>query len=212
MNSESDKNRVDSDPRQQGEAPGNGQAGGGEGADRPEAAPRAEQPDPGAPPHAGPPQEQLDDVIRQRDAYLEQLRRSQAEFANYQKRTKAQIEADRPYAVAPLAEDLLTVLDNFERAIEAARQEGSAGIVTGLEMVHKQLLETLAKHGVQPIEALGQPFDPNRHEALMQTPDPEQPEGTVVAEYGRGYTLKDRVLRPSRVAVSVRSDPSGSDS
>ncbi len=70
-------------------------------------------------------------------------------------------------------------------------------------MVRKQLLSTLAKHGIEPIEALGQPFDPNQHEALLQQPDANHPEGTVVAEMGKGYRLHDRVLRPSKVAVSV---------
>lgn len=143
------------------------------------------------------------EAIRQRDDYLEQLRRSQAEFLNFQKRSKSQAESDRAYAAAPLASDLIAVLDNFERAIDAARQSGSEGIITGLEMVCKQLVEALVKHGVEPIPALGEPFDPNIHEALMQQPDGDHPEGTVVAELSRGYRLRDRVLRPSRVAVSV---------
>ncbi|RUL88465.1 nucleotide exchange factor GrpE [Tautonia sociabilis] len=147
---------------------------------------------------------QLDEVSRQRDDYLEQLRRSQADFLNFQKRSRSQAEADRAYAVAPLANDLLAVIDNFERAIDAARQSGSEAIITGLDMVHRQLLEALAKHGVEPIPALDQPFDPNVHEALMQQPDADRPEGTVVAELNRGYRLHDRVLRPSRVAVSVK--------
>ena len=147
---------------------------------------------------------QFEETVRQRDEYLEQLRRSQADFLNYQKRTRAQSDADRTYAAAPLAIDLIAVLDNFERAIDAARQSGSEAIITGLDMVHRQLVEALAKHGVEPIRALGEAFDPNRHEALMQQADPERPEGTVVNEINRGYILRDRVLRPSRVAVSVK--------
>ena len=148
--------------------------------------------------------EQFEEAARQRDDYLEQLRRSQADFLNYQKRTRAQADADRAFAAAPLAVDLIAVLDNFERAIDAARQSGSEAIITGLDMVHRQLVEALAKHGVEPIKALGEAFDPNRHEALMQQPDPDRPEGTVVMEINRGYILRDRVLRPSRVAVSVK--------
>src|SRR5919202_3275860 len=95
--------------------------------------------------------------------------------------------------------------------MEAARgTPGAEPIVAGLEMVHKQLLATLAKHGVEPIVALGQPFDPNQHEALIQQPDADHPEGTVVAELGKGYKIHDRVLRPSKVAVSVQ--PAGSPS
>jgi molecular chaperone GrpE len=71
-------------------------------------------------------------------------------------------------------------------------------------MVRKQLLATLAKHGVEPIAALGQPFDPNQHEALVQQPDPNHPEGTVVAELSKGYRIHDRVLRPTKVAVSIK--------
>ena len=96
------------------------------------------------------------------------------------------------------------MLDNFERATEAARSARAPGIVEGLEMVHKQLMSTLKKHGIEPIPALGQPFDPNLHEALTQQPDRDHPEGTVVAELGKGYRLLDRVLRPAQVAVSIK--------
>jgi molecular chaperone GrpE len=146
----------------------------------------------------------LAQVQKERDEYLDQLQRSRAEFANYQKRARAQADADRLYAIGPLAVDIVNELDNFERAIDAARAAGAASIVEGLDMVHKRLLAALAKHGVEPIPALGQPFDPNQHEALMQQPDAERPEGTVVAELGRGYRLRDRVLRPTQVAVSIR--------
>ena len=155
-----------------------------------------------APPtaHAG---DELAQAIRQRDDYSDQLLRARAEFANYQKRARTQAEADRQYAVAGLALDLLNVLDNFERAIEAARAAGSTGIVEGLDIVNKQLAAAFAKHGVEPIAALGKPFDPNQHEALVQQPDAHHPEGTVVAELGKGYRLGERVLRPTKVAVSV---------
>jgi molecular chaperone GrpE len=147
--------------------------------------------------------ETLAQLRRQRDEYLEQLQRSRAEFINYQKRAKSQADADRLYAVGSLAGDLLDGLDNLERATDALRASGASGITEGLDMVHKQLLATLAKHGVEPIAALGQPFDPNQHEALVQQPDPDHPEGTVVAELGKGYRIHDRVLRPSKVAVSI---------
>lgn len=148
--------------------------------------------------------EDLVELQRQRDDYREQLQRARADFVNYQKRAKAQADIDRTYAVVPLALDLIAVLDNFERAQDAARAAGAASIVEGLEMVHKQLVSALAKHGITTIPALGQPFDPGLHEAITQQPDAEHPEGTVVAELGKGYRLLDRVLRPSKVAVSVR--------
>lgn len=146
--------------------------------------------------------EELMRVLGERDNYLEQLQRTRAEFANYQKRSKAQADADRAYAVGNLAHDLVNVIDNFERALQSARSSGASSIVEGLELVHRQFLEALAKHGVEPIVALGQPFDPHQHEAIAQQPSADHPEGTVVAELSRGYKIRDRILRPSRVAVS----------
>jgi molecular chaperone GrpE len=148
--------------------------------------------------------DELVQAQQQRDEYLEQLQRSRAEFANYQKRSKAQADSDHVYAVGRLAGDLLDGLDNLERAIEALRASAPAVITEGLAIVHKQLLATLAKHGVEPISALGQPFDPNQHEAIVQQADAGRPEGTVVGELSKGYRLHDRVLRPAKVAVSVK--------
>jgi molecular chaperone GrpE len=119
----------------------------------------------------------LAEAQRQRDEYQDLLLRTRAEFTNFQKRARAQADADRQYAVGPLALDLVAVLDNFERAADAARKAGAESIVEGLDMVHKQLLAVLAKHGVEPIAAQGQPFDPNQHEALTQQPSPSTPKG-----------------------------------
>jgi molecular chaperone GrpE len=160
-----------------------------------------------APAPNGPVQATQDDpasLRRERDELRDQLLRSRADFANYQKRARAQADSDRAYAVGNLATDLLTVLDDLERALDAARGAGADSITAGLELVQKHLLGTLAKHGVEPITALGRPFDPNEHEAIAQQPDPKHPEGTVVGELSRGYKLRDRVLRPSRVAVSTK--------
>jgi molecular chaperone GrpE len=148
-----------------------------------------------------------DDLRRERDELQERLQRTQAEFLNYQKRAKAQADAERPYASAGLARDLLPVLDNLERAIDAARAAGGSTIVDGVAMVHKQLIDALAKHGVAAISALHQPFDPGFHEAIRQEPSREHPEGTVVVEYAKGYKHHDRVLRPSQVAVAVPAEP-----
>lgn len=150
--------------------------------------------------------DELTEITRERDGLRDQLQRALADFANFQKRARSQADVDRAYAVGNLASDLLGVLDNFERALEAARSTGESSIVDGLAMVHRQLVDTLAKYGVEPIEAVGQPFDPNRHEAILQRPDADHPEGTVLAELARGFTLRDRVLRPSKVAVSTRPE------
>jgi molecular chaperone GrpE len=148
--------------------------------------------------------QEIAQLKKERDELRDQALRIRAEFANYQKRTKQQADADRAYAVGSLARDLLDPLDNFERANEALRAAGDGGISAGLDMVRKQLLESLAKHGVEPIDALGLPFDPNLHEAILQQPSLEHPEGTIVAELSKGYRIADRVLRPSKVAVSVK--------
>lgn len=161
--------------------------------------------DPGRSPNSDQSTGLIEELTRQRDDYLDQLQRSRAEFANYQKRIRTQMDQDRQYAVGPLALDLLPVLDNFERASEAARSAGesSSGLLAGLDMVQKQLLAVLAKHGIEPISAQDQPFDPNYHEALVRQPVADRPDNTVVAELSKGYTFRDRVLRPTKVAVSV---------
>lgn len=156
------------------------------------------------------PNEELAQLQRERDEFFDQLQRTRAEFLNYQKRSKTQADTDRVYAVGSLAGDLLDAIDNLDRAGEALRATAPAGISEGLEMVHKQILAILAKHGVEPIEALGKPFDPNEHDALVQQPDAFHPEGTVVAELSKGYRIRDRVLRPSKVAVSVKPAPAQS--
>lgn len=143
-------------------------------------------------------------LARERDEARDQALRARAEFVNYQKRAKQQAEADRLYAIGNLGHDLLDVLDNLDRAADALRAEGREGVADGLDLVHKQFLAVMAKYGVEPIEAHGLPFDPNFHEALMRQPTADAPEGTVVAELGKGYKIHDRVLRPSKVAVSVK--------
>lgn len=165
---------------------------------RPEA-----KPDP-AVPDATAPQGDVAALEKERDESRDQLLRTRAEFINYQKRIKQQTEADRLYAIGDLGRDLLDVLDNMQRATDALRGQATEGIASGLDIVHKQFLAVLAKYGVEPIESLGQPFDPNFHEALIQQPAADAPEGTVVAELGKGYKIHDRVLRPSKVAVSVK--------
>jgi molecular chaperone GrpE len=152
-----------------------------------------------------PASEEIARLRKERDEYQDQALRARAEFANYQKRSKQQADIDRVYAVGSLARDLLDSLDNLSRAIDALRASGAEGVTAGLDMVQKQLLEVLGKHGVEPIPALGEPFDPNFHDAVLQQPSPTHPEGTVVGELSKGYKIRDRVLRPTKVAVSVRA-------
>jgi molecular chaperone GrpE len=139
-----------------------------------------------------------------RDEYLNLAQRARADFENYQKRVQRDLAQERRYAQAPLAADLLAALDNLERATAAAQQAGETGpLVQGVAMVRAQLLDVLRRHGVTRIEAQGQPFDPNLHQAVMQQPGADHPPNTVVQVLEPGYLLHDRVLRPARVAVST---------
>lgn len=146
----------------------------------------------------------LEDVVRERDKYRDLAIRSQAEFENYQKRVARDNEQSRKFAVQFIVADLLNVVDDLERATESAKKENAAtAIVEGIELVHKQMLETLARHGVEAMTPLGGPFDPNQHEALMQQPAAEHPPMTVLHVLRRGYRLYDRVVRPAQVVVST---------
>jgi molecular chaperone GrpE len=141
---------------------------------------------------------------KQRDEYLSQLRRTRAEFENYQKRVHRDLADERRYAHAALARDLLPVLDNLQRALDAARQVGEQGpLAEGVNLVLAQQLDILRRFGVTPIDALGQPFDPQIHEAVLQEPGSDAAPGTVVRVLEPGYRLHERVLRPPKVVVAA---------
>lgn len=147
--------------------------------------------------------EQLRAQAAERDQFLDLLQRTQADFENYQKRNKRDREQERRYMYATFAFDLLPVLDNLERATAAARQAGEEGpLVDGVAMVHSQFLDFLKRYGVTRIEPLGQPFDPNRHQAVMQQAAADKPPHTVLQVLEPGYMIHDRVLRPAKVVVS----------
>jgi molecular chaperone GrpE len=143
---------------------------------------------------------------RDRDELRDLARRTRADFENYQKRMQRDLAQERRYAHSPLAADLLPALDNLDRATAAAKQVGETGpLVQGVAMVQSQILDVLRRHGITPIEAQGQPFDPNLHQAVMQQPAAGTPPGTVLQVLEQGYKIHDRVLRPARVVVSAAS-------
>jgi len=144
-------------------------------------------------------------LIAERDDARNQLLRAMAEFDNYRKRVARDADHQKKMATEALVRDLLPVLDNLERALEHC-QDRTTGLAEGVEMVLKQLHGVLAKRGVAPIEALGQAFDPNLHEAMMQTDSATVPADHVAGEFQRGYLLNGRMLRPSRVVVSKGSE------
>jgi molecular chaperone GrpE len=146
----------------------------------------------------------LQELEKDRDQYLNLAARTRADFENYQKRITRDLAQERRYAAMPLAGDLLTALDNLERANAAAQQAGEKGpLEQGVAMVEAQLLDVLRRHGITRIEALNQPFDPHLHQAVMQQPSGSVPPHTVLQVLEQGYLMHDRVLRPARVVVSA---------
>lgn len=139
------------------------------------------------------------DLERFRDLAL----RSQADFENYKKRAAREKEEAIKYANSSLLERLVAIVDNFELGLSAARGEGEQSpVYAGMSMVLKQLTDFLSDNGLQPIDAEGQKFDPNLHEAIAREASADVDEGVVLRQTRRGYRLKDRLLRPSSVVVS----------
>jgi molecular chaperone GrpE len=138
--------------------------------------------------------------------YKDAALRAAADLDNYRKRVSRERDESIKYANATFLERLIPVLDNFELGLQAARNAPEAApIVDGLSMVYKQLQDFLANSGVETIDAAGQTFDPNLHEALAQEESHDIPEGNVIRQVRRGYRLRDRLLRPANVVVSKGS-------
>jgi len=143
------------------------------------------------------------ELKQQRDDYYDRLLRKTAEFDNYRKRTDRERVQLAEAAAADLIADLLPIVDDMERALKAdAGSEATEAIRRGVELIHKQLLETLRKRGVKPIESLGADFDPHFHQAVAHEAADGRREGEVVEEFSRGYMLGDRLLRPAMVKVA----------
>ncbi|QDF56644.1 heat shock protein, GrpE [Bacillus velezensis] len=131
------------------------------------------------------------------------LLRVQADFENYKRRSRLEMEAAQKYRSQNVVTEILPALDNFERALQVeAESEQTKSLLQGMEMVRRQLMDALEKEGVQAIEAVGQEFDPNLHQAVMQVEDENFGSNIVIEELQKGYKLKDRVIRPSMVKVN----------
>jgi molecular chaperone GrpE len=151
--------------------------------------------------------EALQAKTQEAEEHRERYLRGAAEFDNARKRAAREREDYTRYANESLLRELLPVLDNFSRALQAARSEpGAAAVTAGVELIQRELLRVLEKFGVTPFDSVGQPFDPERHEAIARVPAVGQPEGTVVNETARGYMLNGRVLRPAMVTVATLPD------
>ena len=143
------------------------------------------------------------ELKQQRDEYYDRLVRKTAEFDNYRKRTDRERIQLSEAAAADLLQELLPLVDDMERALKAdTGSEATEAIRRGVELIHKQLVETLRKRGVTPIDSLGADFDPHFHMAVSHEPADGRREGEVVEEFSRGYMLGDRLLRPTIVKVA----------
>jgi molecular chaperone GrpE len=146
-------------------------------------------------------EEKSAEASRNWDLYL----RERAEQENFKRRMQRERSEGLRFAVEPLARDLLPVIDNLERAVEHAAAGGNGQpLLEGVRLVLKNALDVLERHGVTRIEAAGEKFDPNRHEAVMQVPDARLAPNQVVQQLEPGYTLHDRLLRPAKVSVSTK--------
>jgi molecular chaperone GrpE len=137
------------------------------------------------------------------DRFRDLAMRSQADFEKYKKRCAREKEEAIKYANSSLLERLLPVVDNFELGLSAAREEGEQSpVYSGMNLVLKQINDFLSENGLQPIEAVGEKFDPNLHDAIAHEASDTVPENHVIRQTRRGYRFKDRLLRPSSVVVS----------
>ena len=151
------------------------------------------------------PGQEVDNVAelqRQRDEYYDRLLRKTAEFDNYRKRIERERQAQAESAAADVLKELLPLVDDLERALKAESAEGTDAYRRGVELILKRLEDILRRRGVRSIEALGADFDPNYHQAVAYEPAENRRDGEVIEEFGRGYMLGDRLLRPSMVKVA----------
>jgi molecular chaperone GrpE len=141
-------------------------------------------------------------LIAERDEYLDHLKRVAAEFENYRKRAARDQESLAARAAERLVGELLPVLDDLERALQAAEEHEEAKLEEGVRLVHRQLAETLRRQGLEEVPTDGS-FDPHVHEALMARPDEEQESGAILDVVQKGYRIGERVIRPARVIVAA---------
>jgi molecular chaperone GrpE len=141
-------------------------------------------------------------LTRERDDYRDRLLRKAAEFDNYRKRVDRERREQADQAVVDLLQEMLLVVDDFDRALAADAGDDVAAYRKGVELINAKLHDILRRYNVKPIEALGHDFDPNLHQAVLHETSPDHREGEVIGELRRGYTMGDRLLRPAMVKVA----------
>jgi molecular chaperone GrpE len=188
------------------------------------AAPKADEAKPevvaeGATAPSQPEVPQIDETaeLKQKNAELnDRMLRLAAEMENLRKRSERELGDTRTYAIAGFARDMLTATDSLSRALmmlpPEARETADGplkSLIDGIELTEREMQRLLAKHGVKPIEAEGEKFDPHKHQAMFEVPDPTRPEGTVVQVVQAGFSIGDRVLRPAMVGVAKGGPKAG---
>jgi molecular chaperone GrpE len=151
---------------------------------------------------AAPAETELERLTREASAMRELAQRKQAEFENYRKRMERERADFVRHAGFDIVKEVLPVLDNLERALRAAEAGPEGQFRAGVEIIHRQLQDILARQGVSEIESLGKPFDPHLHQAVSHVETDAQPEDTVFEVLQKGYLFKDRLLRPAMVSVA----------
>lgn len=154
------------------------------------------------------------ELTAQLEKEKERVLRLSAELENYKKRMENELKQFKKYANESLLKQLLTVIDNFERAIASTENESNSesnGLLEGIKMTHDEILKLLKTFSVEPVKAEGEPFDPAYHQAVTQEETDEHPENTVVRELQKGYLMHDRLIRPSMVVVSKNSGKNNSE-
>lgn len=151
--------------------------------------------------------EQVEALRRERDELRDQLLRKRAEFDNYRKRVERDREQSATDATAAVLQAVIPTIDNLDRALEATGAEST--LRQGVELTRRELLALLERQGVSLEDPVGQPFDPQRHQALSHEVAPGRPEGTIVEVFRKGYSFKDRLLRPALVKVAKAPDGAG---
>ncbi len=144
-------------------------------------------------------------LVQEKEEYYDRLLRTQADFDNYRKRVQREQANLLRYGAENALHEILPVVDNLERAVDSARkhEESNSQLREGVELILTQFNDALGKLGVRPIETVGHPFDPNKHDALIRVHAPDVSEGAVVDEIRKGYYLHDKVLRPAQVTVGT---------
>jgi len=145
--------------------------------------------------------QQLTEVTEEKDEYLNKLKRLKADFVNYRNRAKKEKQQIEAKTKIEIISSLLPVIDNFERALKSVDEDSE--FLSGVKMIHKQLIDVLKKEGLEVIDTEGEEFDPAYHEAVMQVEAEDVDSGFIVEEIQRGYMMEDKVVRPAMVKVAL---------